>query len=437
MSEALPGNYPFPEPAVSPALGRGAEETRALALLQEISQELTSILDRNELVGRIAQRVKRLANYDLFSLMLWNEETQQLEPAFNLRFGEKIEPKRCLGLGEGLCGTAAQLRQTVRVGNVHTDARYLQCGYGAGVRAELVTPLLFKGGLVGVLDLESTEYDAFTPEHERLLATLGSYIAIALENARLYEQVRCDEQRLQDDLATAREIQQQVLPQATPRIPGAEIAVASSPARELGGDFYDFLNYGEGRVALAVGDVAGKATAAALYASLAIGMLREHVIGHPCPPAEMLEMMNKRLRRPAVDGRFIALAFGVYDARARTLTLANAGFPRPLVVRGGRFEPVRVEGVPVGLLPDVRYEEKTLALEPGDAVVFASDGILESTDKNDDDFGQERLAAVVAELAARGNAQEIADGILRAADAHSSANGGASDDRTVLVLRVT
>ncbi len=127
--------------------------------------------------------------------------------------------------------------------------------------------------LVGVLDLESTQPHAFTAEHERLLNILGSYIAVALENARLFEESRENQMRLQNDLETAREIQRQLLPSGAREIPGLDIATAYVPARELGGDFYDLLPYGMGRLAIANGDVSGKGTAAALFGSLAIGIL--------------------------------------------------------------------------------------------------------------------------------------------------------------------
>ena len=413
------------------------EQAQTLALLDDVSRELTAILDLEELLRRIAERVKRLVDYQLFCVMLWNEKTQLLEHSFSLRYDERIVEKGGFPLGYGLCGTAALSRQPVRVAEVALDPRYVRCGHGVDVRSELVVPLLIQDRLIGVLDLESTSPAAFTAHHERMLTTLASPVAIALENARLYERVRENERRLAHDLAMAREIQQQLLRDAPRGLPGLDLAVGYLPARELGGDFYDFLPYGDGRLAIAVGDVAGKGTAAALYGSLAIGILREHVVGHPCPPAEMLEMMNRRLHHPRLDSRFVAMVFAVYVARARSLALANAGFPQPVLLRDGRIEPVAVEGVPLGLLPDVRYEEKMLALRPGDVVVFCSDGIHEAMNRREEEFGLERLGAMVAKLAQEGSAREIAQGILRAMERHAGSNGGPGDDCTVVVLQAT
>jgi sigma-B regulation protein RsbU (phosphoserine phosphatase) len=126
----------------------------------------------------------------------------------------------------------------------------------------------------------------------------------------------------------------------------------------------------------------------------------------------------------------------VYDANTRTLTLANAGFTRPRVWRNGQVEEVPVEGIPLGLFPDMRYEQKELALEPGDAVVFCSDGIHECMNREGEEFGARRLEALLAELAG-GSAQQIASGILRATDRYAVPNSATADDRTVVVLKVT
>jgi len=139
----------------------------------------------------------------------------------------------------------------------------------------MVIPLLLQDRLVGVPDLESTQLSAFTMENERMLGIVGSYIAVALENSRLYEQSRDREQRMQHDLDTAREVQRQLLPQDKRTVAGLDIASAYVPARQLAGDFYDFLPYGSGRLGIALGDVSGKGTAAALYGSLTVGILRE------------------------------------------------------------------------------------------------------------------------------------------------------------------
>lgn len=413
------------------------EQAKTLMLLYEVSRELTSILEREELLLRVAQRVKKMVNYHVFSVLLWNEQTQLLESVFAMRSDESIPVRLQIPLHQGLTGTAAGERRALRINDVREDPRYILCESGVEARSELVIPLLIRDRLIGVLDLESATPHAFTAEHERMLVTLGSYVAIALENARLYEDARESERRLRSELDTAREIQRQLLPTGAREVPGLDLAAAYVPARALGGDFYDFLPYGEGRLGFALGDVSGKGTAAALYGSLAIGTVREIVVDHRREPADMLALLNKRLLGARLDSRFIAMLFAVYDAPTRRLTLANAGGPYPLLVRDGVVEAIRLEGVPLGLLPEIEYDEITLELRPGDVVLFASDGILESENAAQEEFGPVRLSALLAGLLPEDPASAIADQILMATDLHSGVGIAPHDDRTLLVLRVT
>jgi sigma-B regulation protein RsbU (phosphoserine phosphatase) len=223
-----------------------------------------------------------------------------------------------------------------------------------------------------------------------------------------------------------------------PEYPELEMAVRYLPALELGGDFYDFLPYADGRLAIAVGDVAGKGSSAALLATLGIGILREHTVHQVSNPAELLADLNCHLQVAGETGRFIAMAFAVYDAATRDLSVANAGFPQPILVRQGRAIPIQVAGVPLGLLADSTYEAARIPLEAGDAVVFCSDGIHEQTNDLDEEFGMERLLARLAEAGACDSANAIASQLVRAIEEHA---GGASacqdckDDRTIVVIR--
>ena len=412
------------------------EQGQLLSLLYEISHEITAILDREELLRRIAARVKKLVDYQVFTVMLWLEDAQVLESVFSLRFEDAIPSRLQMPLNQGITGAAAAERRTIRVVDVRLDPRYLQGSNDIEVRSELVVPLLLQNRLIGVLDLESTTPHAFTAEHERLLNILGSYIAVALENSRLFQEAKENQSRLQSDLETAREIQRQLLPSGAREVPGLDLATAYVPARELGGDFYDLLPYGVGRLAIANGDVSGKGTAAALYGSLAIGILRELVQEREPTPAEMLELLNIRLLAARLDARFIAMQFAIYDAALRELTIANAGGPLPLLIHDGQVSEVNVGGMPLGLLPEAEYEEVRLTLTPGDVVVFASDGIHEAMNKDLEEFGIVRLKSILAGVNPADPGYTVAQKIVKATDEHTGAGRTAHDDRTLLVLRV-
>ena len=368
--------------------------------------------------------------------MLWNDKSELLEGVFAMHYENTIPSRFRVPLGKGITGTAAAQRKSIRIPDVRMVPHYIDCETSIRVRSELVVPLLLQDRLIGVLDMESTEPNAFSAEHERLLTTLASFIAIALENSRLYEDARKNELRLQNEIDTAREIQRQLLPRGAREVPGLELAASYVPARELGGDFYDFLPYGNGRLALVLGDVSGKGTPAALFGSLAIGILREHVVEHPCPPQEMLGMLNRRLYGARLDSRFVAMAFALYDANAHQMTIANAGVPYPLLVRNGKVQQLRIEGVPLGLLPESEYDVITVDLIPGDILVFASDGIVESENAQHEDFGIERLCPLLSNISADTSVEDISGAILLATDEFSG-SAPPHDDRTLLVLRVT
>ena len=416
-----------------------ADVQSQLRLLAEAASDLNSSLELADVFQKIARRVYQLVDCHLFCIMLWNEQEQVLAPSYSLKFGEHVEQEGTLPMGRGISGMAAAERRPIRVGDVTLDPRYIRFRHAeVDIRSKLAVPLLFRDRLVGVLDLGSLEPDLFTKEHEQLLLALASHIATALVNARNYERMQALEQRRQQELATAREVQMGLLPEAVPRLPGFEIGSAFAPARELAGDFYDFMPYPDGRVALVIGDVAGKATPAALYGSLSVGIIRGHVMEHPYQPAEMLDHLNEHLLPLQAENRFLAMTYGLIDAEWQTLTLASAAFPWPRLVRNGKIEKIGVAGLPLGLFRDVVYDELVLRLLPGDIVVLSSDGLEDCLHERGEKLSEARLDAWVRMLASR-TAQEIANELIRISDpiAEGRVTVQAADDRTVVVIKVT
>jgi sigma-B regulation protein RsbU (phosphoserine phosphatase) len=410
---------------------RVSRQAQTLEVLNEIAVELASILDLNPLLERVGQLLRRLIDYQMFTIMLLDEKGETLITRYAWRFGYSHAPTRRIPITSGLVGAAVREWRLVNVPDVRKDQRYLEMNNET--RSELIVPLFYKGRVIGVLDLEHTRTGFFNEEHERMLTTLGSQIAIAIENARLYQAVRRQERQLERDIAMAREVQLRLLPPEAPSHPHAEMAVRFLPARSIGGDLYDFIDYGPNRTAIVLGDVSGKAAPAALFAALVSGIMRSAAQQQP-GPAAMLALLNDALQERKLESQYVTLLFAVWNDENQTLQVANSGAVQPVFCRSGESLTVKAEGFPLGMFPDVTYEEFNVATQPGDAIVFVSDGILDAENENDEMYGQDQLAGL---LCANRDlpACEIAEAIL-ADVSRFQGSKERFDDETIIVLRV-
>lgn len=417
---------------------RVSRQAQTLAVLNEISREITSILDLDDLLERIGQLLKRVIDYQMFTILLWNERTQQFEHRFSSRYGERIKRDRTVALGEGIIGSAAQTRESILSPDVRKDQRYL--AVNPETRSELAVPLIYKGQVIGVIDLEHTRVNYYNDDHQRTLSTLAAQVAISIANARLYQRIHEEEQRMERDLEMARQVQLRLLPPHPPKMERAEFAAQFSAARSIGGDIYDFLDYGPGRVAIAIGDVSGKAAPAALYAALVSGILRSLAAQH-LSPAALLSALNDQLQERRLDSQYVTMLVAIWDDSNQTLQIANAGSVQPLFVSlvssSSRttvdVKTIKAEGFPLGLFPDVQYEEFTISTRTGDLVVFFSDGIPDAENANGDMFGTDRLAKVL-KTQRQPTASSMVEAILKAVSDFQSGTEH-FDDETAVVLR--
>jgi sigma-B regulation protein RsbU (phosphoserine phosphatase) len=410
---------------------RTTRQARTLVLLNEIARELTSILNVDELLKRIAELLSRLIDYQMFSILLLDATGEKLQHRFSQRFLENIQLKHEIPLGRGVVGYAAQHKEAVLVPDVNKDPRYVKAN--PETRSELAVPLVYKDKVIGVLDLEHTRRGFFTDDHKRTVTTLAAQVAIAIENAQLYEQIARQEKRLERDLAMARQLQFRLLPPTLPKLSHLDIAAKFVPARAIGGDLYDFVSYSMSRTAIVIGDVSGKGAPAAIYAALVSGILRSHAPIEP-GPAEMLSAVNFSLGERRIDGQFVSLIYAVWDDRNRTLQVANSGLPRPIYCHDGKIEVIEATGLPLGLFDDADYDELSFRAKAGDMFVFFSDGILDASNKAEELFGRERVGEIVA-ANPNASADEVVKLIFKAVAEHASGEE-AFDDQTVVAIRV-
>jgi len=410
---------------------RTTRQARTLVLLNEIARELTSILNVDELLKRIAELLARIIDYQMFSILLLDDSGEKLQHRFSLRFQENIHLKHDIPFGRGVVGYAAQHKQAVLVSDVAKDPRYI--AVNSETKSELAVPLIYKDKVIGVLDLEHTRRGFFTEDHKRTITTLAAQVAIAIENAQLYEQIAKQEKRLERDLALARELQFRLLPQTLPKMPNLEVAAKFAPARAIGGDLYDFVNYSMSRTAMVIGDVSGKGAPAAIYAALVSGILRSHAPIEP-GPAEMLSAVNFSLGERRIEGQFVSIIYAVWDDPSKTLQVSNSGLPRPIYWHDGKIEIIEATGLPLGLFDEAEYDEFSYQAKAGDMFVFFSDGILDASNGAGDLFGRKRAEQVVL-----GCAEQSAECVVKslfAAVADHSAGQETFDDQTVVAIKV-
>jgi phosphoserine phosphatase RsbU/P len=410
---------------------RVKEQADTLLLLSEVGRETSAILDVEELLRRAAEQTKRVIDYQILSIMLYDEEQKVFRHRVDVKHGQSVQGKLRSGATEGIVGAAATLKEPVLVPDVTVDPRYIMMN--PETRSELAIPMMHQGKVIGVLDLESPTPNYFTQDHVQTLSILAANLAVSLENARLYEQLAKEEARLERDLQAAKRIQGALLRPVPTEDYGVDIAARYLSAREVCGDLYEFLRYGPQQLGIALGDVSGKGTAAALYGAVAIGIMRS-LAPQKLQPAEMLKQMNQLVGERRIEGRFMTACFATWQKGRQKLRVANAGQSQPLLYKDNRCGKIELTGFPLGIYEDVTYDEWGVTLEPGNILVFHSDGIAETTNSEGQFFGNTRLREVI-EKHHEVTAAELADRILSEVDWFSQ-SAPLSDDRTLVVMKV-
>jgi len=405
-------------------------QNRTLKTLSNLSTEFSSILDLDELLGKIAKTIHALVAFDAFSILLVDAERKVLTHRFSERYDQRIVLDN-IPLGKGLTGAAAESREIVRVTDTAVDPRYIASH--PEIRSEIAVPLVVQDRVVGVMDLESERMGFFTEEHSRLLALLAPQIASSVENARLYEELAQREQRMEQDMKAARNMQSVLLLREAPTIEGLDIAIRHRAAREITGDVYDIFEQDADYTVFTFGDVSGKGVAAALYGAMVGGLLR--TLAHRRrSPAALLRLLNRILRERIVEARYVTLTVLVWERAQQRFVIANAGGAPPIICRNGEIIKPRVEGVPAGLLDNRVYEELIVEVQRNDLLLLYSDGVTDQPNPSEEEYGRGHIVRVLRRLCGQ-NPELVADEIL--ADLDEFANGTPRfDDQTLIVMKV-
>jgi sigma-B regulation protein RsbU (phosphoserine phosphatase) len=333
-----------------------------------------------------------------------------------------------------LTGWMLKNQKPLLVNDLQKDTRFqMKDGDKCPVHSVLSVPLTLKGRMVGLLNLFNKRVEGgFSDADARLVGIIAAQSAHVIENARLY----AEEQALklmQEEMKLAYKIQMDLLPKEPPHIAGYDIAGISIPAKSVGGDYFDFIQLNDSVLAFCLGDVSGKGMPAALLMANLQATLRGQIMINPSPK-ECLQRTNALIYKSTDADKFATLFYGTLDAGCHELTYANAGHNYPLLLRTGQ-ELLRLEtgGIVLGCLDDFCYAEKTVALSPGDVLLIYSDGITESIDPNEQEFGEPRLEEILQKSSTE-SAARLIEKIVSFVRSHAGESAQA-DDMTLLVIR--
>jgi phosphoserine phosphatase RsbU/P len=401
------------------------DRVQELLKLQKAAQKISSILDLDQLIDKIVNDIA--CSFGCAEINVFLHEPENCEMVLAGVHGCSVHYKgHRLKVGkEGLVGYVAATGQMRYAPDVTVDPYYIACE--KDTHSEVAIPLLVEGELVGVFTASHHEPDAFDADQLWLFQALCSHIGVAVQNARRFQQERSEREKMSREAQEARSIQQALLPKSSPFIPGFAVSGLSIPAGAIGGDWYDFIDLGDGCWGLVLADVSGKGTAAALLMSATRAMLRS-LAENSCTPSEVLTKLNKLLVEDFPSGRFVTMVYAVLDPAKGTLTYANAGHLPPVLLDGAGAKFLQSEmGLPLGIRHG-SFSETTVQLPEQFRITLYSDGITEATGPDDEEYGLARLTAHLQ------RADACPETLLE--DVRAFANGaGLRDDATVIMLR--
>lgn len=429
LLEAIEGARSKPE--ISAA--RVAREGDLLALISKVGITLLASSTLDETLEQIVSLVFEAVPADRCLLMLRDEQHQDMRVAV-ARLRDRVGEVGEIRVSRNVMDEVVMRGNSVLTSDAQHDPRFASGTMVLqGIRSVLAVPLGVSDKVFGIIYADSPMAEGrFTEDHLKVLTTLASVAAIRVENARLVES-RLQQERLERELQLASEIQQRFQPAAPPQVPGYELQGISFPCYEIGGDYYDFINREDGRLVIALGDVSGKGTAAALLMSSLHAAIHAQTGSHETL-VETISAVNNYLADNIPPNRFVTLFFAELDPESGAVSFLNAGHNPPLIVHAaGTVEQLASGGLPLGIRSNADYREGRTHLQPGDVLVIYSDGVTEAASPNGEEFGATRLYEVVAR-----NVDASAAGIrdrIESALTKFSQGTQAADDITLVIVK--
>ena len=402
----------------------GSHRLELLEQLDHAAQLMNSILDVKRLLETVVNDVADTFGLCNAVVFLREPDTDELVAAAS-RTTFPLKNSRFRIGQDGMVGHTGARQSVYYARDVRQNPHYFACN--TNIKSELDLPILSHGELLGVLCLECEEVAAFSEDEVEVLGKLADHIAIALQNSRRFQQEHVAHHRLAKAEEEARLVQRSLFPKAAPALLGFSFDGRCNFAGSTGGDWFDYIRLSDSRYGVVLADVSGKGMAAALLMMNTRSLLR-HIAKQHSEPAMVLAELNKALLQEFPDARYVTMVYGVVDAEARTFTFANAGHPAPLFKNGApsSFLPV-TRGLPLALL-ESEYDQRTIPMHSGSAVVLYSDGVIEAYGRDEVEFGMHGLQ----QHADSENLSSL--NLLCTVEQHASPNA-LQDDATVVVIR--
>jgi len=367
-----------------------------LSALNEIAIAITSTQTLEQIVDLIVRKCVKHIKVEQGAVMLLDEKDQNKPFHTMIRKQDSLSNILPFRMDAQLTGWMLKNRNPLIINDLASDSRFkFMVDINFPIRSLLSVPMIVKGKMIGLLTVFNKKAEAgFTISDQRLLGIIAAQSAHVIENARLYQ----EEQaliRLQEEMRLAYEIQVDLLPKSQPVLSGYLIAGKSIPAKDVGGDYFDFIPTGDNRLAFCLGDISGKGIPAALLmANLQATLRGQTLLGNDCKSC--VSFANEMLYHNSAPNKFATLFYGIIDSSSNELNFCNGGHNNPFYFSNdNKITLLDKGGLIVGIMPGVPYEEDTIPFHPGDLLVIYSDGITEAMDNTEEEFGEQRLIDLI------------------------------------------
>jgi sigma-B regulation protein RsbU (phosphoserine phosphatase) len=405
-----------------------------LSVLNDIAIAVTSTQELENIVDLIVQKCVKHLKVEQGVVMLLDEKDNQNPFRTMVRKQDTVADILPYRLDTQLTGWMLKHQTPLLVNNFHNDERFKGISETEShIRSLLSVPMLLKGKMIGLLTVFNKRSESnFTPEDQRLLAIISAQSAQVIENARLYKREQ-DYVRFQEEMRLAGEIQVNLLPKVEPEIPGYQIAGRSIPAKDVGGDYFDFIPIEDDRLAFCLGDVSGKGMPAAMLMANVQATLRG-ITSPSITSKACIERSNTLLHKSTDPQKFVTLFYGILNTQTNELCYCNAGHDNPFLLNSdGKVKRLQTGGIVLGFVPQFTFAEEKIPFQKGDLLVLYSDGITEAMNAKEEEFGEKRLEELIMAYR-KESANRIIGKILETIETHVG-NVPQMDDMTMVVLK--